>query len=93
MSDLFDVYVVGVRGVILPRGKGTFRGQRYGYQVTLKVTGMLEALRWIRSDIAPAGRDSEKASKLVDSKLLVRFFNRVGMVWTERVYDDRAEVV
>jgi hypothetical protein len=40
---------------------------------------MLEALRWIRSDIALAGADSEKGSELVASKRLLSVFNRIGM--------------
>jgi hypothetical protein len=93
LSALYDAHMVGVKGVILPRGKDTFRGQRYGYQITLKVVSILEELNWIRSNIAPAGMDSEKASELVASKRLVRMFNRIGMVWTERIYDHSPEVV
>lgn len=93
VSALYDAHMVGVRGIILPRGKATFRGQRFGYQVTLRVIRILEELNWIRSDITPAGTDSEKASELVASKRLVRLFNQIGLVWTDRIYDDSAEVV
>jgi len=41
ISALYDAHLAGVRGVILPRGKATFRGQRYGYQITLKVVSIL----------------------------------------------------
>jgi hypothetical protein len=93
ISALYDAHLAGVRGVILPRGKATFQGQRYGYQITLKVVSILVALRWIRLDIAPSGRGLNRASELIASKRLLRVFNRVGRVWTERTYNDCAEVV
>lgn len=93
ISALYDAHLAGVRGVILPRGKATFRGQRYGYQITLKVVSILVALRWIRLDIAPSGRGLNRASELIASKRLLRVFNRVGRVWTDRTYNDCAEVV
>ena len=54
---------------------------------------MLEALRWIRADIALAGADSEKGSELVASKRLLSVFYRFGMIWAESIYDQSAEAV
>jgi len=44
-------------------------------------------------DIAPSGRGLNRASELIASKRLLRVFNRVGRVWTDRTYNDCAEVV
>jgi len=93
ISAIHDAHHLGVRAVILPRGKTTFRGKRFGYQITTKVVDILAASGWVTLQVAPSGSNVGRASEIFSSDKLRRLFKRTGFVWSPRQYDDSKEVI
>lgn len=93
ISAIHDAHHLGIRAVILPRGKTTFRGKRFGYQITIKVVDILAKSGWVSLKLAPRGLNVNRASEIVSSERLRRLFKRTGFVWSHRQYDDSKEVI
>jgi hypothetical protein len=93
ISALQDAYNLGIRSVILPRSKTTFRGKRFGYQITTKVVEILSTSGWVTLSVARSGVNVDRASEIISSAKLRRLFKRTGFVWAPRQYDDSKEVI
>lgn len=93
ISALHHAHHLGLQFVILPRGKGPFRRRRFGYQASMKAVEILSKRGWVSVRITPKGLDSGEASELIASDRLSRMFERTGMVWSRRRYDETKEVV
>jgi hypothetical protein len=93
LSALYDGYFGGADRVILPLGKSSFEGKKYGEKLTRTALELLVVGGWANLHVSAKGLHQHQASEILITDKLRKIFEQVGFVFTKRRTSTTSEVI